>query len=120
ERAQLICERGEPNLALVFPGESQHVARISTAEVGRGAGSDDQRVQHSGSLRRTAGALRMKGPRLRKDARPSLQCLFHRGEEVAKQLVDAFSLVVMDPVRCARQALDAVRLGTSSWSGSAR
>src|SRR4029077_13561632 len=61
--------------------------------------------------RELAGALRMKGSRLRKDARPSLQCLFRGGEEVAKQLVDAFSLVVMDPVRCARQALDAVEVG---------
>ena len=54
ERAQLIGQRGEPSLALVFPGEAEHVARISTAEIGRGAGSDDQRVKHSGSLRRTA------------------------------------------------------------------
>src|SRR5512132_3621210 len=34
-----------------------------------------------------------------------------RGEEVDKQLVDAFSLVVMHPVRGVRQALHAVQVG---------
>ena len=33
-----------------------------------------------------------------------------RGEEVDEQLVDALSLVVVDPVRCAGQALDAVEV----------
>src|SRR3954447_15576677 len=38
------------------------------------------------------------------------------GEEVDKQLVDAFRLVVMHPVRRVGQALHAVGLGTSSPS----
>jgi hypothetical protein len=33
------------------------------------------------------------------------------GEEVNKQLIDALSLVVMDPVRAVGQALDAVEVG---------
>jgi hypothetical protein len=33
------------------------------------------------------------------------------GEEVDEQLVDAFSLVVVDPVRRVGQALDAVEVG---------
>ena len=32
-------------------------------------------------------------------------------EEVDKQFVDAFSLVVMHPVRCVREALDAIEVG---------
>jgi hypothetical protein len=33
------------------------------------------------------------------------------GEEAGEQLVDAFGLVVMDPMRCVGQALDAVEVG---------
>jgi hypothetical protein len=42
------------------------------------------------------------------------------GKKSISRLVDAFSLVVMHPVRRVGQALDAVELSTSSQSGSAR
>ena len=55
------------------------------------------------------------GPR-----RSGVPGLWGRGEKVGEQLSDALRLVVVDPVRGVGQALDAVELGTSSWSGSAR
>jgi hypothetical protein len=42
-----------------------------------------------------------------------------RGEEVDEQLIDAFSLVVMNPMRRVRQALDAVEVGHVVAAGSA-
>src|SRR6476619_8580409 len=42
---------------------------------------------------------------------PSSYRLCRGAEEVDKQFVDAFSLVVMHPVRCVGQALDAVEVG---------
>ena len=42
---------------------------------------------------------------------PKTWCLCRGGEEVDEQLVDAFSLVVMHPMRCVGQAFHAVEVG---------